>query len=476
MKRIIFVLILACTITLVWGQSQNNSGLVFKRLFMDYQTLHGGDFGAFRDYTDGFEVGYFFPVIDNLDVYIPLKVGLGNRSDEEINNRLLGLDIQGQYHFIQNPNIISPYFLAGVGAVYENSDSFNLQFPLGIGIDFKIASNAYFTWQSEFRPSTNEDKHNFHHGLGFKYMFGGANDVVMPEEEIEMVTDTDGDGINDEMDDCPTIPGLAAFKGCPDTDNDGIQDSKDDCPEYPGLKELNGCPDTDGDGVSDAEDQCPNIAGIKENNGCPGTDTDGDGVLDMNDACPNLAGSLLTKGCPDSDNDGIADNEDRCPYKAGLTRFNGCPDTDGDGVSDNIDQCPNTAGPADNNGCPRISTADREVLEFAMKAVQFEHSRATLKRESFAVLNQIRDIMNRYPDYKLEIGGHTDSTGGDELNRRLSNDRAKACYNYLISQSIPASRINYVGYGETKPIADNDTYAGRSLNRRVEFNLSPGGF
>ena len=458
--------------TLVWGQAQDNSGLVFKRLFMDYQTLHGGDFGAFKDYTDGFEVGYVFPAMKNLDIYIPLKVGLGNRNDEVINNRLIGLDIQGQYHFLNNPNIISPYILAGAGGVYENSDSFNLQFPIGFGIDFKIASQAYFTWQSEFRPSTNEDKHNFHHGLGFKYMFGGKKEVVIPE----VVSDMDGDGIADEMDACPTIPGLEAFMGCPDTDNDGIQDSKDACPEYPGLKELDGCPDTDGDGISDAEDQCPNIAGLKENNGCPAVDTDNDGVIDKDDACPDVPGSILLKGCPDTDNDGIADNEDACPNTAGLARFQGCPDTDGDGVSDNIDKCPTTAGPADNDGCPRITTVDREVLEFAMKAVQFEHSKATLKRESYGVLNQIRDIMNRYPDYYLEIGGHTDNTGADELNQRLSEQRARACYEYLLSENIPTERMRYVGYGENRPIADNETYAGRSLNRRVEFNLSPGGF
>ncbi len=474
MKKIICALALCCTTALVWGQSQNRSGLVFKKLFLDYQTLNGGDFGAFKDYTDGFEVGYFFSLIDNLDLYVPVKVGLGQRSGEEITNRLIGLDVQAQYHILSNPKIVSPYLLAGAGAVYKNNDSLNFQFPLGIGLDFKIASNAYFNIQSEYRPSTVTGESNFHHGIGFRYVFGAP--APEPEEIIDMIADTDGDGINDDDDECPTVPGIMAFNGCPDTDGDGIQDRLDACPEYPGLREFDGCPDTDGDGVPDTQDECPNEPGPKENNGCPVTDRDGDGVPDAEDLCPDTPGNIATSGCPDTDNDGIMDKEDLCPETPGLFRYNGCPDEDGDGVPDNIDKCPTMAGPAENDGCPEIKEEDTQVLEFAMKAVQFQHGSANLKTESYAILNQIRDIMSRYPDYKLEISGHTDSTGSDSFNQELSEDRAKACYDYLVSQGVPVERLHSTGYGETRPIADNSTYTGRSLNRRVEFNLTPGGF
>ena len=452
--------------------AQEGAGLTFKRLFMDYQTLNGGDFGAFKDYTSGFEVGYFFPIMENLEVYIPLKVGLGNRSEERINNRLIGLDIQGQYHFLQNPKTFSPYALAGIGGVLENKDSFNLQIPLGLGFDVKIAPNAYFNWQSEFRPSTLENHSNFHHGLGFRYVFGGNSDMVeKPKIEMPELVDTDMDGITDNLDKCPLIPGLAAFEGCPDKDNDGVQDSEDRCPDFPGLKELNGCPDTDGDGVSDMEDECPNMAGLIENKGCPSADTDGDGVLDEMDACPEVKGLINLAGCPDSDNDGIIDNEDDCPYDAGLSRFRGCPDTDGDGVIDKSDLCPNAAGSPENNGCPDIAKADRETLEFAMKAVEFETGKALLKRESFTVLNQIADIMSRYPDYSLEISGHTDNVGTETNNQRLSEQRARTCYEYLAGKGVTTRRMTYVGHGEVKPIADNDTATGKTLNRRVEFDM-----
>ncbi|MDZ7605555.1 MAG: thrombospondin type 3 repeat-containing protein [Cyclobacteriaceae bacterium] len=84
--------------------------------------------------------------------------------------------------------------------------------------------------------------------------------------------DTDGDGIPDKDDDCPTVAGLAKFKGCPDTDEDGVPDPKDKCPNTPkGCPvDADGCPlDSDGDGVIDCEDKCPNEAGSQENNGCP---------------------------------------------------------------------------------------------------------------------------------------------------------------------------------------------------------------
>ena len=259
--------------------------------------------------------------------------------------------------------------------------------------------------------------------------------------------DFDGDGIIDSLDRCPTIPGIEAFQGCPDTDGDGIPDHEDACPDYPGLAQFDGCPDSDGDGVPDNDDECPNTPGPVENNGCP------------------LA---------DRDNDGIPDDEDECPDTPGLAQFNGCPDTDGDGVPDKDDLCPNTPGPASNQGCPEIQQEHREILQFAVQAVEFEHGSSRLRSDSYGVLDQIVEILNEYPGYRLEISGHTDSTGADDFNQRLSEQRAKSCYDYLTSKDVPARRLSYVGFGETKPIATNDTREGRQLNRRVEFDMIPG--
>ena len=109
-----------------------------------------------------------------------------------------------------------------------------------------------------------------------------------------------------------------------------------------------------------------------------------------------------------------------------------------------------------------------------MRAVQFDTGRSTLKSESFDVLRQIADIMRRYPDYNLTISGHTDNTGKASSNQTLSERRANACFEYLITQGISGNRMTFAGFGESKPIASNDTLRGRTLNRRVEFNLIPG--
>lgn len=458
--------------------AQKLSGVSFKRLFMDYQTLQGGDFGAFQDYRDGFEFGYHHPVSDHLLINVPVKIGLGNKTDEITNQHIIGMDAQAHFYPIVNPKRFKPYLLAGAGGVWQGKDSFNLQVPVGIGVDIKIAKNAYFNLQSEFRWSSAENNNNFNHGIGFKYFFGRKDQMdSIPDLSMDVKVDTDMDGIADEYDACPTLPGLQAFAGCPDKDNDGVQDSRDDCPDIAGLIEMKGCPDSDGDGVSDNQDECPSVVGPISNKGCPlmeRKDTDGDGVMDDVDLCPGVAGLAKFSGCPDSDGDGIEDSVDKCPNAAGLSAFMGCPDTDKDGIEDSRDKCPNTVGPISNNGCPVIEAADREVLSFAMKAVQFELGKATLKTESYSILNQIVNIMKKYPDYKLNIEGHTDNTGAFDVNQKLSESRAKSCYEYLVQKGISGSKMSFKGFGQTRPIADNSTYSGRTLNRRVEFNLTPG--
>lgn len=279
--------------------------------------------------------------------------------------------------------------------------------------------------------------------------------------------DTDNDGVADKDDQCPEVAGT--LRGCPDTDGDGIADKDDQCPTEKGIADLNGCPDKDGDGIADRFDECPDEAGSPANKGCPIKDRDGDGIADEMDACPDAAGPAATMGCPDRDGDGIADKDDRCPDLAG--QYVGCPDTDSDGLVDPDDSCPTVAGPIKNKGCPEVKKEDQDVLNFAMRAVQFETGKATLKAESSQILDQVVDIMERYAGYSLSIAGHTDNVGDDRSNKVLSEERAKACYQYLIAKGVNPNRLNYAGYGESQPVASNKTSEGRRLNRRVEFNL-----
>jgi outer membrane protein OmpA-like peptidoglycan-associated protein len=229
--------------------------------------------------------------------------------------------------------------------------------------------------------------------------------------------------------------------------------------------------DSDGDGVSDNEDLCPNVKGLREYKGCP--DSDGDGVFDDLDECKTVKGPKENKGCPwpDTDNDGLSDNKDDCPTISGPVENRGCPygDTDGDGVNDNVDPCPKTAGPVENKGCPEIEKKDQEVIDMAVKNLEFETSKDIIEESSKPSLNTLADKLKQKGEWNLLLSGHTDNVGDDDANMILSKNRAEAVKNYLISKGIAENRIKVNYFGETKPIADNTAPEGRQKNRRVEF-------
>ncbi|MBU2950117.1 OmpA family protein [Tamlana agarivorans] len=237
--------------------------------------------------------------------------------------------------------------------------------------------------------------------------------------------------------------------------------------------------DRDGDGVIDKLDACPKVAGPEENSGCPWGDADADGVLDNEDACPNEAGPKENKGCPwgDSDADGVLDNVDACPNMAGTLENKGCPwgDADNDGVLDNVDQCPKVAGTIEYDGCPspapKVTEAVLKTLNAYAKTILFNNGKATLKDSSKAVLDNIVGVLKDYPNSHFSINGHTDSSGSDTLNQKLSENRASAVMTYLIENGISSSRLSHKGFGESNPIDDNTTKEGRRNNRRVEVVL-----
>lgn len=286
--------------------------------------------------------------------------------------------------------------------------------------------------------------------------------------------DIDKDGFADDSDHCPSTAGT--IHGCPsDLDNDGIFDSDDQCPDTIGIIENQGCPaDADGDGVYDAQDQCKDIAGITTNNGCP-SDIDDDGIFDINDRCPQQIGTKANQGCPnDSDKDGVFDKQDKCPNTIGTKLNNGCPmDTDGDGIDDANDKCPYEAGIAKNQGCAviQITQADQSVISEAIKNIRFFSNSARPTEASKILLSKVSNILTKNPSYKLTISGHTDASGNEKANMALSKKRAFVCFSYLVNSGIASKRLSYVGFGQTKPIADNKTRDGRRKNRRVEFEL-----
>lgn len=218
-------------------------------------------------------------------------------------------------------------------------------------------------------------------------------------------------------------------------------------------------------------------------------DADRDGVVDSRDLCPNIPGAMKDRGCPDSDGDGVVDAKDDCPLLAGKNRFKGCPDSDGDGIADHEDTCPDQVGIAANGGCPDLETETMEIIKeegtptavttdsqqsieiWQDQAVYFETNRSMLLPDAATTLNTLIPILSNNKEYQLQISGYTDSVGDEKDNLQLSEQRAKACFYYLLSKGISAAQMQIVALGEAQPVATNYNAMGRQLNRRVELKL-----
>ena len=234
--------------------------------------------------------------------------------------------------------------------------------------------------------------------------------------------------------------------------------------------------DTDGDGIFDSRDKCPTVPGVARYEGCPVPDTDKDGILDDKDKCPEMAGYPELDGCPypDRDKDGVTDNKDRCPDEPGSTKNDGCPitDRDNDGVPDATDRCPDEPGPESNQGCPEIKEEVMQKAAAIAKSIYFDLNSSKLQRKSYGPLDELVQILKDNPSYQLAIESHTDNSGTNGYNQKLSNNRSASVMKYLVSKGIDAGRLTAAGYGEEKPIATNNTKQGKALNRRSELKLS----
>jgi outer membrane protein OmpA-like peptidoglycan-associated protein len=489
----VFCLVLALLFVQQQAFAQPRHGLTVRALWYNYENPEPEweDWAeVFETNGRGIELAYSRVLDKHTMLVVPVKLGTARKPSERNggvqggNELLANLDAQMQYSLFKHGKLINPYVALGVGSTWNVDDEhFDFNIPASLGLNLRLAKNFYINGQTQYRFSL-EDRPGWHHGVGATFMFGDNDtdeDGILNKDDrcpdvpglaaLAGCPDSDGDGIADMDDRCPDIAGSATAMGCPDRDGDSFVDSEDRCPDVPGIAALAGCPDRDGDGITDAEDACPDLAGVANFRGCP--DTDGDGIPDNDDRCPREPGTVANLGCPvrDRDGDGIPDAEDACPDQRGGAAMRGCPDTDGDGLADKDDRCPDKAGPIANKGCPEIKAEDKAKLERAIKLVQFQTGKATLLTSSYNVLDEVVSVMNQYPEYSLNISGHTDNVGDDKMNQNLSERRAKSCYDYLVSKGVNAARMEYAGYGETRPKTTNATAAGREQNRRVEFEL-----
>lgn len=234
-----------------------------------------------------------------------------------------------------------------------------------------------------------------------------------------------------------------------DSDGDGIVDNKDECPEIPGLVQFDGCNDSDKDGVWDSMDACPNLFGEKENRGCP----------------------LIYR---DTDKDGLTDEVDNCPYIKGIPALGGCPDTDLDGVSDLNDNCPFLKGDPDNHGCPKMNREEHQTYigeKTKNTIVEFETNRVVIRSQYFAELDEIALLLLKNRDAEAFISGHTDDEGNNEYNFQLGEQRAHAIQEYFMQVGVSPKQLTVISYGENKPRNANRSAYEKSKNRRAEVML-----
>ncbi|MFY7964023.1 MAG: OmpA family protein [Chitinophagaceae bacterium] len=382
--------------------------------------------------TPGLTVSYYDGLTNNIDfmgrlggcfVDYPFKANTATPADQD--KFLLEFDANLNYKLFTDKHVVVPYITTGLGASMFTGTYFGAYYTLGSGLQINLGSESFLHIQYAHNIGITElVTDNMNYRLGFSSPLKERDEpkVVLPPPP-------------------PPAPVVAEEK---DTDKDGVVDSKDKCPTVAGLAKYSGCPipDSDKDGINDEEDKCPSVAGTAKYKGCP---------------------------IPDGDNDGVNDEEDKCPTVAGLARYNGCPipDTDKDGVNDEEDKCPTTPGPKSNNGCPELAQ-----YNFEAKAIQFETSSATFTKAAISELNKLAEIMKAHSEIKkVNIEGHTDNTGKAEKNLALSQKRVDAVKAYIVKKGVDASRLTVTASGDTKPLGDNKTAAGRAQNRRVEFKV-----
>ena len=317
--------------------------------------------------------------------------------------------------------------------------------------------------------------------------------------------DKDGDGIIDKKDSCPDEPGLPEFFGCPDRDGDKVIDKKDSCPDVAGLPQFNGCPDRDGDGIIDKNDSCPDVPGTPELFGCP--DKDGDGVTDAKDRCPDIPGPKENDGCPlaklyllDKNGNIIATatigkdgkfNFTQLPADenvilklesydvlmvneitvgSGTTFHVARRGVDGYFRFEKLNAAENKIGKMDMPDVQiKLKADEAQTVKNAMENLEFDFGKEVIRTTSNSGLDKLSDLMKKNPAWRLKLSGHTDNVSSMKFNMALSKKRVESVKKYLVSKGIAGDKVVLKWYGPTKPIAPNDTEAGKQKNRRVEF-------
>ncbi len=366
----------------------------------------------FQGITNHFD---FMSNLDFASLKYPYYTSLNVPKSTE-NKLYSAFDINLNYKFLTDEHSVVPYITAGIGVSSDNFNLYHSYAPVGGGLQFKANNGSFFNLIATYRAEVSElTKTHFNYGISYSIPLKGKEKKAIMLPPVTVQADGDNDGVIDSEDLCPNQSGTVKYRGCP-------------------------IPDTDNDGVNDDNDKCPNVSGTIKYNGCP---------------------------IPDADKDGINDEQDKCPTVAGLSRYNGCPipDTDHDGINDEEDKCPAVAGIAANGGCADV----QPILNQAAADLKFETGRTYLSKKVLAGLDVVIAILNENSNVVIDISGHTDNTGAERINKKLSHQRAGVVYDYLVKKGIDKKRLTKEGFAATRPIAENTTKSGRAKNRRVDM-------
>jgi outer membrane protein OmpA-like peptidoglycan-associated protein len=378
---------------------------------------------------------------------------------------------------------------------FSEGDEFNVHVVGGLGVDYYISrrlslgvqltAHALTTdWLDGFalkvvseRGDTLPSYKDGYAELALKisyYLFEERDhdrDGLTNEEEERLKTnpydpDTDGDGLSDfeEVRRYYTNPLLA------DTDGDGLTDGQEVFRYFTDPTRR----DTDGDGLSDGEEV------LYYGTNPLRADSDGDGLTDWEEIRMGTNPMLA-----DTDGDGVRDGDDLCPRLVGSLKNHGCPEGYPHPALASLGLTPESAGRRDTvvqvdtvvvERLVRDTVVVTQLVEkpvvgrpMILPGLFFEFNKATLLPEAEALLEQIAQWLQQNPTVRVEVRGHTDSVGTDEQNFRLSQLRAEAVRDFLVSRGIAPERITAIGLGRTQPIDTNGTSIGRTRNRRVEL-------